>query len=211
MPCFFLSSDVRKPCQGMDYPGWRFQPNLEGVWLHGRGWPDFPERPCSREGKADNIFVLIISISRWNQIHIGSTPSNNEPITIHWEDKSRKIETLDIDADFSLQWILYFLGRRWIPVLLWGWKCEPLDSLVVDARIVSFYLLVEKMCICVYVYIIVNIVSRWFIKLHRQYGCLLVEANVYVCICGYYCKYHNELHYKSPVNSMIVMFQQWSL
>jgi len=34
-----------------------------------------------------------------------------------------------------------------------------MDSLVVNASIVSFYLLVEKIFICVYVCIIVNIVS----------------------------------------------------
>jgi len=39
-----------------------------------------------------------------------------------------------------------------------------MDSLVVGASIISFYLLVEKMCICVYVFIIVNIVSSMIYK-----------------------------------------------
>jgi len=39
------------------------------------------------------------------------------------------------------------------------WRCEPMDSLVADAGIVSYYLSDEKMYICVYVCIIVNIVS----------------------------------------------------
>jgi len=42
--------------------------------------------------------------------------------------------------------------------------CERLDSLVADASIISFYLLVEQMCICVYVCIIINIASRWIYK-----------------------------------------------
>jgi len=29
-----------------------------------------------------------------------------------------------------------------------------------------------------------------------------------VCICGYYCIYHNDLFYKYLVNDMFVMFQQ---
>jgi len=53
--------------------------------------------------------------------------------------------------------------------------------------------------------IIVNTVSRWIIKLYRQYDFFLGQANMYVCICGYYCKYYNELRYNSPVNGMIAM------
>jgi len=32
-------------------------------------------------------------------------------------------------------------------------------SLLIDMGIISFYLLAEKMCICIYVYIIVNTIS----------------------------------------------------
>lgn len=38
---------------------------------------------CGREGKARDIFVLVISITRRNQMHIGSTPWKNEPIMVH--------------------------------------------------------------------------------------------------------------------------------
>jgi len=40
-----------------------------------------------------------------------------------------------------------------------GWRSDPFDSLVTYVGIISFYLLVEQMCICVYVYIIVNTIS----------------------------------------------------
>ena len=39
--------------------------------------------------------------------------------------------------------------------------CEPIDSLVANVGIISFYLLVEKICICIYVYFNVNIVSSY--------------------------------------------------
>lgn len=38
---------------------------------------------CSREGMTADIFVLVSSISRWNQMHIGSVPWNSEPVTVH--------------------------------------------------------------------------------------------------------------------------------
>jgi len=47
-----------------------------------KGMTGFPEGLRSREGKVVDIFFLVISISRWNQMHIGSVPWNNEPITI---------------------------------------------------------------------------------------------------------------------------------
>ena len=80
-----------------------------------------------------------------------------------------------------------------------------MDYLVMDVGIIFFYLLVEKMCICLYVCIIVNIVSSWFIELHRQYDYFMGKENVYVCICGYYCKYFDEFCYKAPLNTMIVI------
>lgn len=45
-----------------------------------------------------------------------------------------------------------------------------------------------------------------FIKLHKQYDYLLVEENVHEIICGFYCKYHNDMCYKALVNNMIFMF-----
>ncbi len=42
--------------------------------------------------------------------------------------------------------------------------------------------------------------------LNIRYEHFLGEANVYVCICGYYCKYCNDLCYKALMNSMFVMF-----
>ena len=37
---------------------------------------------CKREGKVTDVFVLVISIARWNQMHIGSAPWNNESVAI---------------------------------------------------------------------------------------------------------------------------------
>lgn len=33
--------------------------------------------------KVGYIFVLVMSIARWNQMRIGSAPWNNEPITVY--------------------------------------------------------------------------------------------------------------------------------
>ena len=96
----FLSSDARKPCQGMDYPRWGCQWNLEGEWLHGRG-DQIPEGLCSKEGKVTYGFVLVISISIRNQMHIESAPSNNVSVIVHWEDKWRGIIMLDIGCRFD--------------------------------------------------------------------------------------------------------------
>jgi len=35
-----------------------------------------------RDGEAMDIFVSVIHIARWNQMHIGSVPCNNESITV---------------------------------------------------------------------------------------------------------------------------------
>jgi len=43
----------------------------------------FPEGLCKREGKVIDGFVLVISIARWNQMHMGSVPYNNELVTVH--------------------------------------------------------------------------------------------------------------------------------
>ena len=43
----------------------------------------FPEGLCKREGKVGDRFVLVISISRWNQMHIGNVPWNNESVIVH--------------------------------------------------------------------------------------------------------------------------------
>jgi len=51
-----------------------------------------------------------------------------------------------------------------------------MDSLVANADIISFYLLVEDMCICVYY---CKHYKVGFINLHKQYGYLLVEADVH--------------------------------
>ena len=47
-----------------------------------KGVTGFPEGLCSREGKVGDILVLVINIVRWNQMHIGSVPWNNESITV---------------------------------------------------------------------------------------------------------------------------------
>ena len=47
-----------------------------------KGVTRLPEGLCSREGKVEDILVLVISITRWNQMHIGSVSWNNEPIIV---------------------------------------------------------------------------------------------------------------------------------
>jgi len=98
-------------------------------------------------------------------MHIGSAPWNNELVIFHLEDKEYKILALDIGCSFDFGsgfWTSWEGGESgyyfevggaslWIPLLI-------------DTDIVSFYLLIEKMCICVYVYIIVNIVLSWIYK-----------------------------------------------
>jgi len=41
-----------------------------------------PKGLCRREGKAVDIFVLVISIAKWNQMHIGSVPWDNEWVNV---------------------------------------------------------------------------------------------------------------------------------
>jgi len=55
---------------------WKVSDYMEGVTR-------FLKELCSREGKVMDIFVLVISIDRWNQIHIGCVPWNNELEIIH--------------------------------------------------------------------------------------------------------------------------------
>ena len=61
--------------------------------------------------------------------------------------------------------------------------------------ILSFYLLVEEMCICACVYY-----YKYSIELD------LLVRKMCIIICGGHCKYCNELCYKALVNDMIVMF-----
>lgn len=68
-----------------------------GRWMTTqKGVNKLPEEICSREGKVRDGFVLVISIARWNQMHIGSAPQDNKPVTVRWEDKQRRIIVLDI-------------------------------------------------------------------------------------------------------------------
>ena len=48
-----------------------------------KGVTGLPEGLCSREGKVGDISIFVISISRWNQMHIGNVPWNNEPVVVH--------------------------------------------------------------------------------------------------------------------------------
>jgi len=48
-----------------------------------KGVTGLPEGLCSREGKVRDIFVFVISIAKWNQMHIGSVPWNNESVVVH--------------------------------------------------------------------------------------------------------------------------------
>ena len=64
-----------------------------------KGVTVFP-RLCSREGKAEDIFGLFMSISKWNHMHIGSVPWNNESIIVHY-----MIVGWKLDAD--LTWVVF--------------------------------------------------------------------------------------------------------
>jgi len=66
---------------------------------------------------------------------------------------------LDIGYRFDLAVDSGLPGKEVNPGTTLRVECEALDSLVADASIISFYFLVEKMCTCVYVYIIVNTIS----------------------------------------------------
>jgi len=48
-----------------------------------KGITGFPKELCSREGNAGDGFVLVISITRWNHMHIGSVPWNNDIVIVH--------------------------------------------------------------------------------------------------------------------------------
>jgi len=48
-----------------------------------KGVTRLPKGLCSREGKVRDIFFLVISIARWNQMHNGSVSWNNELVTVH--------------------------------------------------------------------------------------------------------------------------------
>ena len=57
---------------------------MRGTWKvsdYSKEVTRLPDGLCSREGKVVDILVLVISIARWNQMHIGSEPWNNEPVT----------------------------------------------------------------------------------------------------------------------------------
>jgi len=66
-----------------------------------KGVAEFPKGLCSREGKLRDGSILVISIARWNQMHIGSVPWNNDLVTVHWEDKWCRIVALDIRCKFE--------------------------------------------------------------------------------------------------------------
>lgn len=103
-----------------------------GRWVTARkGVTSFPEGLCNREGKSSDIFVLIMRISRWNQIHTGSLPWNNESVTVHWEDEWSKIIVLDIGCDFNCDnglWTSWEGGESWY--YFWGCRCDRFNSLV---------------------------------------------------------------------------------
>ena len=48
-----------------------------------KGVIGLPEGLCSREGKFEDGFFLVIIIFRRNHMHIGSVPWNNELIIVH--------------------------------------------------------------------------------------------------------------------------------
>ena len=74
---------MRKPCQGSGRP--RDCVEKKGMLAElGRylttqfGVTRFPKGLCSREEKFRNGFVLVISITKWNHMHIGNMTYNNE-------------------------------------------------------------------------------------------------------------------------------------
>ena len=64
--------------QGSLAKGWIFRDGgANRTWKvsdYTEGLTGLPERLCSKEGKVGDGFFFVISISRWNQMHIGSTP-----------------------------------------------------------------------------------------------------------------------------------------
>ena len=89
------------PSQSMDCSRWGFHQNLEGVWMHRKGLMDFLTE-CVEEKERMGIVFFVISISRWNQIHIGSVPWNIEVLIVHWEDMCHDIIALKIGWKFGL-------------------------------------------------------------------------------------------------------------
>jgi len=85
---FFRPSDVRKPCQGRgcsrDCVVKKGMPTKLGRCVIAQNEVTIFSRGCVAEkGRTWNTLILVISISRWNQKHIGSVIWNNESITIH--------------------------------------------------------------------------------------------------------------------------------
>ena len=80
-----LHSNARKPCQGRGHPR-EFVvkkgklTELERWVAAQKGMTGFPEGLCSREGNVGEWIFLGIIISRWNRMHIGSAPWNNESV-----------------------------------------------------------------------------------------------------------------------------------
>ncbi len=50
-----------------DVSGWKVSDFTKGL-------TKFPEGLSSKEGKVGDVFVLVIRITRWNKMHIGSAP-----------------------------------------------------------------------------------------------------------------------------------------
>ena len=75
----FGPSDVKKPCQvrgpSRDYVAEKGMPTKLGscmtMW---KGVTGFLEGLCRIEGKVEDGFVLVISISIWNHMHIRCVP-----------------------------------------------------------------------------------------------------------------------------------------
>ncbi len=137
-----------------------------GRWVTAQKWLiGLLEGLCSREGKSGDGFLLVIRITRWNQMHIGSAPWNNELVIVHWEDKWCRIIALVIGCRFDLA--------------------------------VAFGLLGKEVDRCINLR--VEVWASWFPCCGCKNHIHLFTGYVPMCrcICGY-CKYHNELCYKSP-------------
>jgi len=140
------------------------QRNLEGEWLHRKDWPDFLRDYVAEERVRDG-FVFLISITRWNHMHIGIALWNNELVTDHWEEKWHRIVALDIGCKFYFAMDYGILGKEvnhgiTLRVEMWAFGfpfCGCRHHILLFVGWVDAY-------ICVCVYIIVNTISRWIYK-----------------------------------------------
>ena len=144
--------DVRKPCQGMSLKKGDVG-ELERWVTAWKGMTGFLEWQCSREGKVWDILVLVISVARWNYMHIGSAPRNNEPVTVQWKEKWHRIVVLDIGCRFDFAMDFGLPGKEMnlgntlrVEVWAYGFPCFGcMHHILLFVGLVNVH-----MCICGY-------------------------------------------------------------